>query len=62
MSSFRLAITEREAQGVASQSRPGGKTGKWGIRMLANHMHGNMVLIMIAVLIPLIVCNTKLTL
>ena len=62
VANFRLAITEREAQGIESQSRTGGKRRKWGTRMLVNHMHGNIVLIMIAVLISLIVCNTKLTL
>ena len=62
MANFRLAITEREAQGIESQSRPGGKTSKWGTRMLVNHMRGNIVLIVIGVFISLIVCNTKLTL
>ena len=62
VANFRLAITEREAQGIESQSRTGGKRRKWGTRMLVNHMHGNIVLIMIAVLISLILCNAKLTL
>ena len=39
-----------------------GKRKKWGTRMLVNHMHGNIVLVMLAVFISLIVCNTKLTL
>ena len=62
MANVRLAITEREAQGIESQSRPGGKTSKWGTRMLVNHMHGNSVIIGIAVFISLVGCNTKLTL
>ena len=61
MANVRLAITEREAQGIESESRPGGKTRTWGIRMLVNHMHGSIVIIMIAVFTSLIVCNTKLT-
>ena len=61
VASFRLAITEREAQGIESQSRTGGKRRKWGTRMLVNHMHGNIVLIMFVFCISLIVCNTKLT-
>ena len=32
-----------------------GKTSKWGTRMLVNHMHGNSVLIGIAVLSPSLV-------
>ena len=64
MANFRLAITEREAQGLESQSR-------WGVReknkprdarMLLNHMHGNIGVIMIRVIIILIICNAKLTL
>ena len=62
MANFRLAITEREAQGIESESRLGGKTNTWGTRMLVNHMHGNSVLIGIAVFISLVGCNTKLTL
>ena len=62
MANFRLAILEREAQGIESQSRIGGKRRKRGTRMLVNHMHGNIVLIMITVFIALIACNTKLTL
>ena len=62
MANVRLAITEREAQGIESESRLGGKTSKWGTRMLVNHMHGNIVISMIGVFITLIVCNTKLTL
>ena len=64
MANFRLAITEREAQGLESQSR-------WGVRkknkprddrMLLNHMHGSIGVIMIRVIIILIICNAKLTL
>ena len=62
MANVRLAITEREAQGIESESRPGGKTNTWGTRMLVNYMHGNSVIIGIAVFISLVGCNTKLTL
>ena len=61
MANFRLAITEREAQGIESQSRPGGKNKPRGTRMLVNHMHGKIVIITIGVFISLIICNTKLT-
>ena len=62
MANVRLAITERAAQGIESESRPGGKTNTWGIRMLVNHMHGNIVLVMLDLFTSPIVCNTKLTL
>ena len=62
MANFRLAITDREAQCIESQSRLGWEAIKWGTRMLVKHMHGNIVIVMFCDCITLIVCDTKLTL